>query len=94
MDADKLNSVRPKPRLVTAEAVKFGKRLRELLQAREEALSIAEFAEQIGVTADMARKYLRGHSVPPLHEWPRIAWVLGQPTANDLLPNLPARKPN
>jgi ribosome-binding protein aMBF1 (putative translation factor) len=69
-------------------AGKFGQRLEELMS--KSGFTPNEFAERIGKTPDMVRKYLRGDNTPHIDDWPMIAHVLGLKDASDLLPKLPA----
>ena len=65
-------------------AGRFGLRLEyHLLNS---GLSVDEFADAIGKTEEAVRTYLRGTSVPPLQEWPKIAKALGLQSYRDLLP--------
>jgi hypothetical protein len=59
---------------------KFCMRLRELAQGRD----TAELAKILGVSGDLARKYLGGTRVPTLDEFPAIAEAFGLPDWTDL----------
>lgn len=59
---------------------KFCMRLRELAHG----MDTAELADRLGVSGDLARKYLGGTRVPTLDEFPAIAEAFGLSDWTDL----------
>ena len=67
-------------------AARFAGRLVELMSKKE--MTADRLATKLDISEDMARKYLRGYSIPPLDDWQKIAGLLGLKDARELLPVL------
>lgn len=65
-------------------AGKFGMRLANLAAIAD--LDANELGKKIGKTGDMVRIYYAGRSVPPLNDWPKLAYALGLSSVRELLP--------